>query len=92
METQLEKALRIIEESIKTDLTNGDCFQNGEGHYKTKNGLTVATVSDGNLILLYSFKAPRLVAKMDKEADLKQAGIYEEKARELRAKWVKPIK
>lgn len=88
MTTQIEQALHIIETNVVREIKNGDFFPIGYQHYKTKDGITFTTASDGRITLCYKFSARQLVEQIDKQQDLKEAEIYEEKAKTLREKWM----
>ncbi len=87
MATLIEQALKVIEDNVRMDIENGEYFATEYCNYQTKSGIFVNTVANGNLLVHISIHAPKLVERLEKTQDLKEAAIYDEKAKTLRAKW-----
>lgn len=87
MATQFEQSLQCVKDTITRELQNGEYFVTEYGIYRTKSNIDVSTSFTGNLIVHFNIDNRKLCEKLEREADEKQASIYEEKARTLCEKW-----
>lgn len=89
METKIEMCLKEIEDDITRDIENGDFIQIENEFFVTKSGFKFyLSQTMGEIVVTVRLPNEKLVRRLTRELDEKQAAIYEEKARTLRQKYI----